>query len=175
MFLGCTLTLIFYKCLQLCRYLCPGHKLDPVSGVSPWVTNWTLNCVFGRLLDHRMRRKLPSKKPRLLQTDIVGAPGSSVALRPTTDIDAGKRPWKKVPMAENAGWNESQNLLIKWTSSTQANRMLARKVRFLVISLHSLSRRCSRSTHMTCHLTHSMISHTKRPPPFHTLLRVSWQ
>ena len=33
MFLGCTLTLLFYKCLQLCRYLHPGYKLDPVSGV----------------------------------------------------------------------------------------------------------------------------------------------
>ena len=34
MFLGCILTLLFYKYLQLCRYLCPGHELDPVSGES---------------------------------------------------------------------------------------------------------------------------------------------
>ena len=33
MFSGGTFALLFYKCLQLCRYLCPGHKLDPVSGV----------------------------------------------------------------------------------------------------------------------------------------------
>ena len=32
MFSGGTFALLFYKCLQLCRYLCPGHKLDPVSG-----------------------------------------------------------------------------------------------------------------------------------------------
>ena len=140
-----------------------------------WATNRTLNCVFGRSLDRRMRRKLPSKKPRLLQTDVVGVPGSSVALRPTTDIDAGKRPRKKVPTAENAGRNESPHSLIRWTSSTQANRTLDRKVGLSVISLHSLSRRCSGSTHMTCHLTHSMISRAKRTPPFRALLRVSWQ
>ena len=29
-----TFALFFYKCLQLCRYLHPGHKLDPVSCVS---------------------------------------------------------------------------------------------------------------------------------------------
>ena len=33
MFSGGTFALLFYRCLQLCRYLCPGHKLDPVSGV----------------------------------------------------------------------------------------------------------------------------------------------
>ena len=33
MFSGGTFALLFYKCLQLCRYLCPGHKLAPVSGV----------------------------------------------------------------------------------------------------------------------------------------------
>ena len=33
MFSGDTFALLFYKCLQLCGYLCPGHKLDPVSGV----------------------------------------------------------------------------------------------------------------------------------------------
>ena len=33
MFLGCILTLLFYKCLQLRRYLWPGHKLGPVSSV----------------------------------------------------------------------------------------------------------------------------------------------
>jgi len=33
MFFGCTLALLFYKCPQLWRYLCPGHKLDPVSRV----------------------------------------------------------------------------------------------------------------------------------------------
>ena len=34
MFLGCTLTLLFYMCPQLWRYLCSGCKLDPVSSVS---------------------------------------------------------------------------------------------------------------------------------------------
>ena len=31
MFLACTLTLLFYMCPQLWRYLCLGCKLDPVS------------------------------------------------------------------------------------------------------------------------------------------------
>ena len=31
--LGCTLTLLFYMCPQLWRYLCSGYKLDPVSSV----------------------------------------------------------------------------------------------------------------------------------------------
>ena len=126
-------------------------------------------------LDCRMRSKLPSKKFRLLQTDIVGAPGSSVTLRPTTDINAGKRPQKKVLTAANAGRNESPHSLIRWTSSTQTNRTLDRKVGLSIISLHSLLRRCSRSTHMTWHLTHSMISRAKRTPTFCALLRVSWQ
>ena len=30
-FLGCTLTLLFYMCPQLWRYLCLGYELDPVS------------------------------------------------------------------------------------------------------------------------------------------------
>ena len=34
MFSGGTFALLFYKCLQLCRYLCLGHKLDPVLGVN---------------------------------------------------------------------------------------------------------------------------------------------
>ena len=37
MFSRGTFALLFYKCLQICRYFCPGHKLDPVS--SDW-------CVF---------------------------------------------------------------------------------------------------------------------------------
>ena len=32
MFSGGTVAILFYECLQLCRYLCPGHTLDPVSG-----------------------------------------------------------------------------------------------------------------------------------------------
>ena len=41
MFSRGTVALLFYKCLQLCRYLCPGHKLDPVSGVSYiWWPSW---------------------------------------------------------------------------------------------------------------------------------------
>ena len=114
------------------------------------------------VLDRRMRRKLPSKKFRLLQTDIVGAPSSSVTLRPTTDIDAGKHPRKKVLTAANAGRNESPHSLIRWTSSTQTNRTLDQQVGLSIISLHSLLRRCSGSTHMTCQT-------------FRTLLRVSWQ
>ena len=34
MFSEGTVALLFYNCLQLCRYLYPGHKLDPVSGVT---------------------------------------------------------------------------------------------------------------------------------------------
>jgi hypothetical protein len=80
-----------------------------------------------------MRRKLPSKKPWLLQTDVVGAPGSSVALRPTTDINAGKCPWKKVLRGANAGRNESPHSLIRRTSLMQANRTLDQKVGLSVI------------------------------------------
>ena len=108
-----------------------------------------LDCIFGCSLDRWMRRKLPSKKPRLLQTDVVGAPGSSVAWRPTTDINARKHPQKKVPIAANAGQNESPHSFIRWTLPMQANRTLDRKVRLSVISLHSLSCRCSGFTHMT--------------------------
>ena len=62
MFFRGTFALLFYKCLQLCRYLCPGHKLDPVSsvkgdkfsGLLPYLNSgrktiihcWTLDQVF---------------------------------------------------------------------------------------------------------------------------------
>ena len=45
-----------------------------------------------------MSMKLPSKKSRLLQTETVGSPGLSVAVRPTIDTEAGKHPHRKVPM-----------------------------------------------------------------------------
>ena len=100
--------------------------------------NWTVNCVFGRSFDLRMSVKLPSKKPRLLQTETVGDPGSSVAVRPTIDIEEGKRPRRKVPMVPKARRNARPHSLIRWTSSTDANKMLARKIEYSAISLHSL-------------------------------------
>jgi len=45
-----------------------------------------------------MNVKFPSKKSRLLQTETVGDPGSSVAVRPTIDIKVGKCPHRNVPM-----------------------------------------------------------------------------
>jgi hypothetical protein len=53
--------------------------------------------------------------------------------------------------------------------------MFARKIEYSVISLHSLSCRCSGSTQMTCHLMHSLISPAKRIPAFRAALRVSLQ
>ena len=44
-FSGGTFALLFYKCLQLCRYICPGHKLDPVSSVWRW--NSSIVCYKG--------------------------------------------------------------------------------------------------------------------------------
>ena len=40
MFSRCTFALLFYKCLQLCRYLCSGHNLDPVSSVICCLVCW---------------------------------------------------------------------------------------------------------------------------------------
>ena len=37
MFPGCTFAFSFYTCLQLCRYLCSGHNLDPVSSDIWWI------------------------------------------------------------------------------------------------------------------------------------------
>src|SRR6266568_969191 len=98
-----------------------------------------VNCVFGHSFDLLISLKLPSKKPRLLQTETVGGPGSRVADRPTTDIDEGKRPRRKVPMRLNVGRNEIPQVLMRWTSSTHAKSTLLRKVGPSVISLHSLS------------------------------------
>jgi len=122
-----------------------------------------------------MNLKPPSKKPRLLQTEAVAGPGSRVAERPTTETDAGNRPRKKVPMAANAVRKERPQTLIKWTSSMHPNKILARKMGLSVISLHSLSRKCSGSTHITCHLTHSLIISARRVPAFRASVRVSWQ
>jgi len=49
-----------------------------------------------------MNLKLPSKKPKLLQTEITDEPGSRVAVRPTTDIEVGNRPCKKALIVMNA-------------------------------------------------------------------------
>ena len=62
--------------------------------------------------------KLPSKKPRLLQTETVGDPGSSVAVRPTIDIEEGKRPHRKVPMVQKTKQKARPHSLIRWTSLT---------------------------------------------------------
>jgi len=137
--------------------------------------NWMVNCVFGRSLDFLISLKLPSKKPRLLQTDSVGKPGSRVAVRPIMEIDDGKRPRKKVPIRVKAGRKERPQELIRWTSSTHANKTLHRKVGLSVISRHSLSRRCSGSTQTTCQRLHSLISVAKRSPVFLASVRVSEQ
>ena len=112
---------------------------------------------------------------RGLQTEIVDEPGSRVAVRPTTDMEAGNRPRKKVPIVVKAGRNERPQTLIKWTSSMHPNKTLDRKVGLSVISLHSLSRKCSGSTQITCHLIHSFIRSDNRVPAFRASLRVSWQ
>ena len=59
-------------------------------------------CVFGHSFDFWMSVKLPSKKPRLLQTETVGNPGSRVAVRPTIEIKVGKHPRRKVPIVPKA-------------------------------------------------------------------------
>lgn len=133
-----------------------------------------MNCVFGRSFDLRMSVKLPLKKPRLLQTETVGDPGSSVAVRPTVDIE-GKHPRRKVPMVPKARQNARPYSLIRWTSSTETNKMFAQKIGYPVIFLHSLSCKCSGSTQMTCHLMHSLIFPAKRIPAFRAALRVSLQ
>jgi hypothetical protein len=109
------------------------------------------------------------------ETETVGDPGSSVAVSPTIDIEEGKRPRRKVPIVPKARRKARPHSLIKWTSSTDANKMFARKIEYSVISLHSLSCRCSGSTQMTCHLMHSLISPAKRIPAFRAALRVSLQ
>ena len=101
------------------------------------------------------------EETRLSQTEIVGGPGSSVAVRPTIDTEAGKHPRRKVPTVPKARRKSRPHSLIRWTSSTHANKMFARKVEYSVISLHSLSRKCSGSTQTTCHLIHSLISSAK--------------
>ena len=118
---------------------------------------------------------MPSKKPRLLQTETVGDPGSSVAVRPTIDIEEGNHPRRKVPMVPKARRKARPHSLIRWTLSTDANKMFSRKIEYSVISLHSLSCRCSGSTQMTCHLMHSLISPAKWIPVFRAALRVSLQ
>ena len=137
--------------------------------------NLTVNCVFGRSFDLRMSVKLPSKKPRLFQTETVGNPGSSVAVRPTIDNDKGKHPRRKAPTVPKARRNARPHSSIRWTSSMEANKMFARNVEYSVISLHSLSCRCLGSTQTTCHLMHSLISLAKRVPAIRAALRVSLQ
>jgi hypothetical protein len=125
--------------------------------------------LYGDLL---INSKLPSEKPRLLQTETVDGPGSRIAERLTTHMEAGNRPRKKVPMAVNAVRNERPHTLIKWTTSlTHANKTLDRKMGLSVISLHSLSRKSSGSTHITCHLIHSLIISAKRAPAFRGSMR----
>jgi len=137
--------------------------------------NWMVNWVFGCSLDLLMNLKLPSKKPKLLQTEIVDEPGSRVAVRPTTDIEAGNRPCKKAPIVVNAVRNERPQTLIKWTLSMHPNKTLDWKIRLSVISLHSLSRKCSGSTQITCHLIHSFITCANWVPAFCASVRVSRQ
>jgi len=110
-----------------------------------------------------------------LGQQILSPIGSSVAVRPTMDIEEGKCPRRKVPMVPKARWNARPHSLIRWTSSTDVNKMLAPKIKYSAISHHSLSCRCSGSTQMTCHLMHSLISPAKWTPAFRAALRVSLQ
>jgi len=134
-----------------------------------------VNCIFGCSFDLQISVKLPSKKPRLLQTETVGNPGSSFVVSPTIDTEVGNHPCRKVPMVPNAKRNARPHSLIRWTLLMHANKMFAQKVGYSMISLHSLSRRCSESTEMTCHLRHSLISSVKQIPAFRVALRVSLQ
>ena len=158
--------------LPVTRY---GSKSGNFLPFSPQVMNWTVNWVFGHSLDLLRNFKLLSKKPKLLQTEIVDEPGLRVAVRPTTDMEAGNQPHKKVPIVVKAVRNERPQKLIKWTLSMHPNKMLDRKVGLSVISLHSLSHKCSGSTQITCHLIHSFIRSDNQVPAFHASLRVSWQ
>jgi len=143
--------------------------------LSPWVRKWMVNCVFGCSFDLWISVKLPSKKPRLLQTETVGNPGLSIAVSPTIDIKVGNHPCRKVPMVPNTRQNARPHSLIRWTLLMHTNKMFAQKVGYSVISLHSLSCRCSGSTQMTCHLRHSLISSAKWIPAFCAALSVSLQ
>ena len=96
-------------------------------------------------------------------------------VRPIIETEGGNCPRRKVPMVPNAERNARPHSLIRWTSSTHTNKMVARKVGYSVISLHSLSCRCSGSTQMTCHSMHSLISPAKRIPALRATLKVSWQ
>ena len=156
----------------LARY---GRRSGNLSPLSPWVRNCMPKCVFGCSFDFWISVKLPSKKPRLLQTETVGNPGLRVAVRLTIKIKVGKRPHRKVPIVPKAKQNASPHSLIRWTSSMHANKIFARKVRCSKTSLHSLLRRCSGSTQTTCHLIDSLISPAKQIPAFHAALRVSLQ
>jgi len=111
----------------------------------------------------------------LLGQQILSPIGSSIAVRPTIDIEEGKHPCRKVPIVPKARRNARPHLLIRWTSSTDVNKMLAQKIEDSAIYHHSLSCRCSGSTQMTCHLMHSLILPAKWTPAFHAVLRVSLQ
>ena len=134
-----------------------------------------VNCIFGCSLDFLISLKLPLKKPRLLQTDSVGKPGSRVAVRPIMEINNGKQPHKKVPMRVKAGQKERPQELIRWTSSMHTNKTLLQKVGLSMNSCHSLSQKCSGSTQTTCQQVHSLISAAKHSPVFLASVRVSKQ
>ena len=129
---------------------------------SSLVMNWKVNWVFGRSLDLLINLKLPLKKSKILQTEIVDGPGLSVAVRLTIDIETGNRPRKKAPIVANAVQNERPQKLIKWTSLMHPSNTLDWKVGLSVIALHSLLHKCSGSTQITCHLIHSFITSDNR-------------
>ena len=87
---GGTFALLFYKCLQLCRCLHPGHKLNPVSGVinderysTPFQKQYSQFkwiflpesicdkcCKHGKLCKQRRRRVCISKSTFVLQKSV---------------------------------------------------------------------------------------------------------
>lgn len=84
-------------------------------------------------------------------------------------------PARKIRWAQMLDEKTDPQELTRWASSTHANRTLDRKVAALVISRQSLSRRCSGSTHTTCHWRHSLISSARRSPVFLASVKVSAQ
>ena len=59
MFSGGTFALLFFKCLQSCRYLCPGHKLDLSQVIILW--NLTFLSTASRGASHSQTNEILDK------------------------------------------------------------------------------------------------------------------
>ena len=79
-----------------------------------------------------IRPKLPSKKPKLLQTETVGGLGSRVAVRPMTDMEAGNQPRKKAPMVVNAVWTRNERPDVDQVDLVDAPKQVHRKCRIIL-------------------------------------------